>query len=276
MADFTAVATLNKAVHDASTLHKALASSVAEISSKPSSSDQLFANMNEMIFAVTNDPTMQESLGSEEMIRLIISILASCTSPAAPLVKSSTDDDAKESTAETTRKEGGQEAKEALQAALATSTMPHLCVLSLAEKTKLVEQSLWLLVRLCRRTLDKSTACVASCNLLEHTPFALGICILAASEYQSEKGVGDAVCWLCMVLASDSEERQYLLTAAGATALVVNVMRTHFTHPDVAEMACRAARNLAAGDNNTPYQYTPLTCPNNTHTPPNLLYKNIH
>ena len=255
MADFVVVDTLDHKVHDASTLHKALASSLAEITSIPTSRDQLFANMDEIIFAVTNDSMMQESLGSEEMIRLIISILASCTSPAAPLVKSITDNDSKEVSAETTKKEGGKEAKEALQAALAASAMQHLGVFSLIEKSKLVEQSLWLLVRLCRRTLDKSTSCVATCDLLEKTPFALGICIQAANEYQAEKGVGEAVCWLCMVLASDSEERQYLLTAVGATALVVTVMRAHFAHPDVAAMACRAARNLAAGDEDIPYQY---------------------
>ena len=245
MADFTAVATVLDKVHDATTLHKALSSSVAEITSNPSSSDQLFAHMDETIFAIANDPTMQESLGSEEMIRLILSMLASCTSPIASLVKTSSDNESKEVSTDTTKKE---EAKEALQAAIVTSTIPHLCTLSSIEKSKVVEKSLWLLVRMCRRTMDKTTACVATCDLLEHTPFALGICIQAANEYYAEKGVGEAVCWLCMVLASDSEERQYLLTAAGATAVVVHVMRTHFTHPDIAEMACRAARNLAAGD----------------------------
>ena len=55
-------------------------------------------------------------------------------------------------------------------------------------------------------------------------------------------------CWLIMVFASDSAERQFRLTSADATSVIVNIITLHKEDGPLAEMACRAARNIAAGD----------------------------
>ena len=112
----------------------------------------------------------------------------------------------------------------------------------------LIEKCFWVLVRLCRREMSKMTAHDANMNLLENYQQSFEIITDICSQYVKSPRIALPVCWLIMVLASDSSERQFKLTSVNATSLVVNILAEHKNDVKIAEMACRAARNLAAGD----------------------------
>lgn len=116
------------------------------------------------------------------------------------------------------------------------------------QQESLVEKSFWVLVRLCRREMSKMTANDANMKLLENCQQSFEIITSICTQYIKYPRIVLPVCWLIMVLASDSSERQFKLTSVNGTSLVVNILAEHKNDVKIAEMACRAARNLAAGD----------------------------
>jgi hypothetical protein len=104
---------------------------------------------------------------------------------------------------------------------------------------------LWLLVKLCRRSLDKTTACIENietiANHIELLVATFWVCL------NSESG-SLASCWLVMILASDSNDRQRTLGKYKASEIVIAMMHRYKRIPANAEFSCRAARNLAADD----------------------------
>lgn len=112
----------------------------------------------------------------------------------------------------------------------------------------LIERCLWVLVRICRREMSKMSANDTNMELLESHQKSFEIITDICAQYVRSSRVVLPVCWLIMVLASDSSERQFRLASANATSLVVKIMAEHRSDVNIAEMACRAARNLAAGD----------------------------
>lgn len=113
---------------------------------------------------------------------------------------------------------------------------------------QLVEKSLWVLVRLCRREMAKSTASIANIELIENYPQSFELINNVASKLVCYSQIAYPVTYLFMILASDSAERQYKLILAGAPVLVVSIINQNITDDLVIEMSCRALRNLAAGE----------------------------
>ena len=112
----------------------------------------------------------------------------------------------------------------------------------------LVEKCYWVLVRLCRRDMDKATANAANIEKIESYSNSFELIDLIARQYTTYAPIALPVAWLVMILASDSPERQFKLTAAGTTQLIVSILDGNLNDNAVTEMACRAARNLAAGE----------------------------
>jgi hypothetical protein len=106
---------------------------------------------------------------------------------------------------------------------------------------------LWLLCRLCRRQLDKATACPGNIfHAAQHVPEI----IIAVGNYGESANFCHAFCWLMMVLASDSEERQDNIIKAGAAPLLTNILNIHTANPLTTEFALRAVRNLSIYEQN--------------------------
>lgn len=109
--------------------------------------------------------------------------------------------------------------------------------------TQVISKTLWALCRICRREMDKTTA--SQQNLAEVGPHCDVIVqtILANIQYADIVFPG---CWLIMVLASDSTERQCELIAQGASTVIVSALQIHgLTNPEIAEFACRCTRNTS-------------------------------
>jgi hypothetical protein len=140
------------------------------------------------------------------------------------------------------------ESKDAGLTCLSSAAMNFDSVNIVHQQECLVEKCFWVLVRLCRREMSKMTANDANMKLLEDYQQSFEIVTDICAQYVKSKRTVLPVCWLIMVLASDSSERQFKLTSANATTLVVNILGEHKHDVQIAEMACRAARNLAAGD----------------------------
>lgn len=139
---------------------------------------------------------------------------------------------------------------------------------------------LWSLVKLCRRSLDKSTASHA--NILRcsaplptsstppdndndnegddatktgdesddksESPKGCERVVDIMGKYGDREAICLPCCWLLMIMASDSPERQRRLAELNATKAVVYALHVHTHSLAVCEMASRVARNLAADD----------------------------
>ena len=111
----------------------------------------------------------------------------------------------------------------------------------------LASLALWVLVRLCRRRLDKATV------RLDAVQNVAGRCkellsALSAAAIRSYQ-VAHSLCYLIMIIASDNEEMQLSLChECGAAQLVVQVAQTHSHHNTTMQFALRAMRNLGAND----------------------------
>jgi hypothetical protein len=116
------------------------------------------------------------------------------------------------------------------------------------QQQKLIEKCLRTLVHLCRREIDKATSNIVNISTIENYPQSYAIIKRIANAHMKYLGIAYAVSYLVMIMASDSAERQFKLTAVGFSLLIVTIMGEHKGDNSVAEMACRAARNLAAGD----------------------------
>ena len=118
-----------------------------------------------------------------------------------------------------------------------------------------VAQALWLLVRLCRRSLNKNTACLANLEFIGQE-LHLTTIFHRLNEHQeclTDNNVGLACSWLIMVLASDSAERQQRLADINICALQVLAslmqnFKSNVAYPKVSEFLTRACRNLASND----------------------------
>jgi hypothetical protein len=140
------------------------------------------------------------------------------------------------------------ESKDVGLTCLSSAAMNFDAVNIVHQQERLVEKSFWVLVRLCRREMSKMTANNANMKLLEDYQQSFEIITDICTQYVKCARTVLPVCWLIMVLASDSSDRQFKLTSANATTLVANILAEHKNDVQIAEMACRAARNLAAGD----------------------------
>ena len=116
------------------------------------------------------------------------------------------------------------------------------------KQIELITKCYWVLARLCRRDMSKATANTSNIELIENYPKSLEIIIELSKMHIKNPDVILPTTWLIMILASDSSERQFKLAAANVTAFIVKVMVKHMGNPSIAEMACRAARNIASGD----------------------------
>ena len=170
----------------------------------------------------------QEALGALDCIKVIFSFFASI----APLTSTTLASD-----------EDGA----LLNVSSAFSVNPVVDVHKEQQRI-LVEKCYWVLVRLCRRDMDKATANAANIAMIENYSTSFELIDLIATQYISYAPIALPVAWLVMILASDSPERQFKLTAAGTTQLVVQILNDNLNDNIVTEMACRAARNLAAGE----------------------------
>jgi hypothetical protein len=116
---------------------------------------------------------------------------------------------------------------------------------NIADWANVRDNIIWLLVKLCRRSLDKTTA-----NISNVEKIAIHIDLLVATFWvclNSESG-SLASCWLVMILASDSNERQRALGKSKASEIIIAMMHRYKRIPLNAEYSCRATRNLAADD----------------------------
>lgn len=116
------------------------------------------------------------------------------------------------------------------------------------EQEQLIGKCYWVLLRLCRRDISKSTTNLENIQLVENYPQSFEIIMNMSRLLIGYSEIAYPTCWLIMVFASDSAERQFRLTSANATSIIVNVISLHKEDGPLAEMACRAARNIAAGD----------------------------
>ena len=113
---------------------------------------------------------------------------------------------------------------------------------------QLIEKCYWVLVRLCRRGKDKSTANASNIEIIENYNNSFTLINVIATQYTNYARIALPAAWLVMILASDSAERQFKLTAAGTTQLIVSIINSNLDDNSVTEMSCKAARNLAAGE----------------------------
>lgn len=116
------------------------------------------------------------------------------------------------------------------------------------KQRELISKCYWVLVRLCRRDMSKATANTSNIELIANYPKSLEIITGLSKMHIRFPDIILPTMWLIMILASDSSERQFKLAAANTTVLIVKVMVEHAGDISIAEMACRAARNIAAGD----------------------------
>lgn len=115
---------------------------------------------------------------------------------------------------------------------------------------KVVSTTLWILVRLCRRRLDKST--IHANNLEKISKFAVDILKNSSAIAKTSNDIAHPLCYLIMILASDNEENQLALCHEGKADEVI--AHTLITFPDnntTLQFALRAVRNLAAHDENS-------------------------
>ena len=187
------------------------------------------ATLDKMIEESRASALRQDVLGTIDSINTLISILKVTETPAAKSERSS------EVTLEA-HEEGPIQSEK------------NFSVFSSEQQQRLVEKCFWTLVRLCRREMDKSTVNSSNIELIENQLNFFEIFKLSATRFVACAGIALPAAWLVMILASDSAERQFKLTAAGATQLIVDIINEHLGDDSVSEMACRAARNLAAGE----------------------------
>jgi hypothetical protein len=116
------------------------------------------------------------------------------------------------------------------------------------KQRELIAKCYWVLVRLCRRDMSKATANTSNIELIANYRKSLEIITVLSKMHIQHPDIILPAMWLIMILASDSSERQFRLAAANTTVLIVKVMVEHGGDASIAEMACRAARNIAAGD----------------------------
>ena len=116
------------------------------------------------------------------------------------------------------------------------------------KQRELIAKCYWLLVRLCRRDMSKATANTSNIELIANYRKSLEIITELSKMHIKHPDIILPTMWLIMILASDSSERQFRLAAANTTVLIVKVMVQHAGDTSIAEMACRAARNIASGD----------------------------
>jgi hypothetical protein len=122
---------------------------------------------------------------------------------------------------------------------------------------KAFEKIIYAMVLLCRRTMDKATSCPENCKRFHSAGSFETIlksvstfCLLSeedTSKAVSEYGAKWAL-WFIAVTASDNEDRQK--SWAEAVPLLIKVLETHGKSAEVAEMGCRAARNISMEEEN--------------------------
>ncbi len=115
-----------------------------------------------------------------------------------------------------------------------------------------IDLFLQVLVKYCRREMPKSTCNRDNINQIMILNEKL---MLLGKKYVNNSTIALQMSWLIMILASDDDENELLLASNDATGLVIQIIEVHCsatgnddTEFTLAEMVCRATRNLANND----------------------------
>ena len=101
---------------------------------------------------------------------------------------------------------------------------PLLTLEPYGDDPQVVEQIILTILKLCRREFNKSTACVLNCDRVIESDGGKHL-LQAMSKFVLESlPVVRACCYLIMVLAADSQERQRHLTQCGAALAIAAVL----------------------------------------------------
>lgn len=125
---------------------------------------------------------------------------------------------------------------------------PLLTQAPYGEDSVVVEELLWTIVKLCRRELNKSTACPENCERIIMADGGKFLLEALSNHILESVKVNSVACYLIMVLASDSNDRQRHLAQCGAALALAAVLFKFSDNIDIAEWGCRAVRNLASDD----------------------------
>lgn len=96
-----------------------------------------------------------------------------------------------------------------------------------------------------RTTLIKATTCWESCDLSEDRIVYLVPCLRKHVDDEVLSFYGSS---LIMMLASDSDNRQFKFGLIGTSKVILSILRQHRKSPETVEMALRAMRNLSTLD----------------------------
>lgn len=212
---------------------------------------QMASILDDMIKDCSTSSSRQEVLGSFDCIDVIFSFFSDISPPASLQLDS--EDLRAETNEPSTEIVASEQVSLEMKSGDLLSIFEDLSIIEPRREVKLqqqrlIEKCLLTLVKLCRREMDKATSNVSNIDMIENYPQSFVLIERIATAHLKYSGIAYAVSYIAMILASDSAERQFKLTSAGFSLLVVAIMREHKTDILVAEMACRAARNLAAGD----------------------------
>lgn len=122
----------------------------------------------------------------------------------------------------------------------------------ISDNLSCVDLFLQMIVRFCRREMAKSTVNRDNINQIMMLSEKL---VMLGKGYVHNSTIALRMSWLIMILASDDDENELLLATNDATGLVIRIIETHCSTPGsddaeftLAEMVCRATRNLANND----------------------------
>ena len=182
---------------------------------------------------VENDEKIQQELNKSELITILMSLLSIHNK------KPISDDNE-----DTSNNEHGLTTEDNWKLSILTNNY-NTDLDNIGNWNNIRDLIMLLLVKLCRRSIDKSTSCIANIESIANY-----IDLLVATFWvmlNSESG-SLACCWLVMILASDSNDRQRSLGKSKASEIIIAMMHRYKRIPINAEFACRAVRNLAADD----------------------------
>lgn len=139
------------------------------------------------------------------------------------------------------------EASEEAQRTLGNLTIVRLLcgVLDRASSPpRLVHAALAAWMKILRRsTLTKATTCWENCDLSEEHIISLVPCMRARVADEVVAHFGSC---MVMMLASDSDSRQFKFGLIGTHKVIISILKLHGQNHQVMEMALRAARNLSS------------------------------
>ena len=147
--------------------------------------------------------------------------------------------------------EQSEEAQESFDCATDLATVQEKIIDATDVTTDIKAAAMWVLVRLCRREMPKSTANEKNLDAVgsDENIQALFGALKDHQELFTDSEMALSTSWLMMVLASDSVPRQESLAKHGALDVlycILNNFKESTDHPKVSEFVLRACRNLAS------------------------------